>query len=126
MRKYIILVPLILAACTGKFDNDVYRRYVDIAVATQSPRTACLSMAQAGDQTLFNLLAHAEYAEVWLSEKSDDTDMHVIAVQVYDEIKRFADMAAKAKPSQAYCEAKIKNINDTARIAMSAEGKKDR
>ena len=125
-NKFIILATIGLAACTGKFDVDVYRHLTNIAMITRDPVSVCKQIAQPGDKTTERLMQQAHYTEIWLSEKGDDTDMHVISQQVLDEISRFKAVADRGKFSPAYCEAKIKNINDTARIGMRAEGKKDR
>ena len=109
-NKFIILLSLGLAACTGKFDVDVYRHLTNIAMMTRDPAAVCKQIAQPGDKTTERLMQQAHYTEIWLSEKGDDTDMHVISQQVLDEISRFKAVADRGKFSPAYCEAKIKNI----------------
>jgi hypothetical protein len=127
MKNLLPLVVLVcLTACTGKFDTDVYRDLTDMALLTNDGSVACQHMLTSHDSTLPDLLAHAQHAETWLSEKSDDTDMHKISVQILDEVTRFHTIMSKGNVSMVFCQAKIKNINDTVRIGMRAQGKKDR
>ena len=127
MKNLVALVLSgLLVACTGKFDVDVYRDLTQMAVLTQDGKSACERMVTPGDTTMERLLARARHVETWLSEKGDDTDMHKISVQILDEVVRFKSMADHGKPSMVFCQAKMRNINDTVRIGMRAEGKKDR
>ena len=123
MRIMFILFGLcVVSSCATKFDNNNYERLVSLVVDTRDSQAVC-STSESINTTLSTVKSIAITA-MENSAGRDDVDIHDMLVNFVDETQRFQNRIFKGPISATYCQNKIKNLNDTARIIEQAEGEK--
>lgn len=120
--KYIIVMSLVLAGCTAKFNQTNYDRMVDVAAITGNSDAVCATTdsMQANFIRIYN---DTVYALEDAAGRSDN-DLVKMLTEQFDEINRFKSMMSKGTVSQIYCKQKVNNIYNTARLIAKSEGNK--
>jgi len=120
--KYIVVMSLVLAGCTAKFNQTNYDRMVDVAAITGNSDAVCATTdsMQANFIRIYN---DTVYALEDAAGRSDN-DLVKMLTEQFDEINRFKSMMSKGTVSQIYCKQKVNNIYNTARLIAKSEGNK--
>ena len=118
-----LLFVVLLSACAAKFDSKEYGRMVDIrysldAVNCQDPssaRTMAITVKQ-----------HTDWLALYSQHLPDNSNTQAMVAALDRSATEFATRYQNATPSQAYCRAKVQNLQVEIDIILKTTGRRPR
>jgi hypothetical protein len=121
-RLFILLMPLMLAAC-ATFDNNEYSRLVDMRYELRETRCADNGEAQ---QMAQSVLAHTQWLQIYsqhLPSNKNTIDM----LSAYSQgVQEFHDAYQTSQPSVIFCRLKVRNLHDQLDIMLATTARRPR
>ena len=124
MKPYRIATLLIvLSSCTAHRDQFFYQKTVDFVYHTNDSKSFCEALSK-DVSPIDKILDESTYLKLYAAGEENNEDVQTITVSINTQIFRFKALRKLGSISDTYCQEKIKNVNDMARILRDAEGVK--
>lgn len=122
MKHFILVCLLLLSGCAPKFNQTNYDRMVEVAAITRDHTIVCATADSM--HTSFAILRNDTIYAMEDSYGRGDVDIGIMLTSQLDEIDRFILLINQMPVSRVYCDGKVQNINETARLIAKEEGNK--